>query len=86
MASGLPVIVSSEGASREHVKDYTSGFIATTKEDYIKKLSLILSDENLKNSMSVEARKYALSLDMRKTYLEYLYSIMGSERLACEVA
>jgi len=86
MASGLPVIVSSKGASREHVKDYANGFIATTKEDYVRKLSLILSDENLRNSMSVEARKYALSLDMRKTYLEYLYSIMGSERLACEVA
>jgi len=76
MASGLPVIVSSEGASPEHVKSYVNGFIATTKEDYIEKLSLILSDENLRNSMSSEARRYALSLDMRKAYLDFLYSIM----------
>jgi len=82
MASGLPVIVSSEGASPEHVKNYVNGFIATSKEDYVEKLSLILSNETLRNSMAQEARKYALSLDMRKTYLDFLHSIMGLERLS----
>jgi len=82
MASGLPVIVSSEGASPEHVKTYVNGFIAATKDDYVEKLSLILSNETLRNSMALEARRYALSLDMRKTYLDFLHSIMGLERLS----
>ncbi len=85
MASGLPVIVSSKGASHEHVEDGINGLIATKKEDYVEKLSLLLSNENLYKSMSQEALYKAKSLDLRKTYIDYMLAIAGLGRLVHEV-
>ncbi|QID34011.1 glycosyltransferase [Pampinifervens florentissimum] len=84
MASGLPVVVSSKGASHEHVQEGVNGFIATKPEDFIEKLSLLLSSENLRRSMSQEALYYARSLDMRKTYIDYMLAIAGLGRLVHE--
>ena len=84
MASGLPVIVSSKGASHEHVEDGLNGFIATTKEDFVKKVELLLSHPELRNRMSEEALIKAQSLDLRQTYLDYLYAIAHMGRLVHE--
>ncbi len=84
MASGLPVIVSSKGAAHEHVQEGINGFIATKPEDFAEKLSLLLSNENLRRSMAQEALHYARGLDMRKTYIDYMLAIAGLGRLVYE--
>lgn len=85
LASGLPVIVSSKGASYEHVEEGVNGFIATRREEYIDKLSILLSNENLRRSMSQEALYKARQLDMRKSYIDYMLAIAGLGRLVHEV-
>ncbi|MFN4012745.1 MAG: glycosyltransferase [Aquificaceae bacterium] len=85
MASGLPVIVSSRGAAHEHVQEGVNGFIATRDEEYVEKLSLLLSREDLRRSMSQEALYKARSLDMRKSYIDYMMAIAGLGRTVCEV-
>ncbi|WP_340694412.1 glycosyltransferase [Hydrogenobacter thermophilus] len=84
MACAIPVVVSSKGASHEHVDDGLNGFIATSKEDYVKKVELLLSDEGLYRMVSAEALRKAKSLDMKKTYLDYMYAIAGLGRLVYE--
>ncbi len=76
MASGLPVIVSSKGASHEHVEDGLNGFIANSKEEFAYKLAYILENETLRDTMAKEAVSYANSLEIKSTYLEYLSRIM----------
>ncbi|MDW8033171.1 MAG: glycosyltransferase [Aquificaceae bacterium] len=84
MASGLPVLVSSRGASHEHVEEGVNGFIATKPEEFVEKLSLLLSKENLHRTMSQEALYRARSLDMKKSYMDYMLSIAGLGRLVHE--
>ncbi len=86
MASGLPVIVSSEGAANEHIEDGIQGLIATSKEDYVDKLFMLLKNECLYKSMSKEALNKAKSLDMRETYLDYMLAIAGLGRPMYEVS
>lgn len=85
MASGLPVIVSSQGAAHEHVDEGINGFIATSEEEYVEKLSLLLTREDLRKSMSQEALYKAKSLDMRKSYLNYMLAIAETGELLHEV-
>lgn len=85
MASGLPVIVSSKGAAHEHVDEGINGFIATRQEEFVEKLSLLLSREDLRKAMSQEALYKAKSLDMRKSYIDYMLAIAGLGRLVYEV-
>ncbi len=77
MASGLPVIVSSKGASHEHVQEGINGFIANTPEDFADKLNRLLSNPYLREFMSREALSYARSLDLKDSYLSYIESIMS---------
>ncbi|RMH00817.1 MAG: glycosyltransferase family 1 protein, partial [Aquificota bacterium] len=84
MASGLPVVVSSKGAANEHVEDGLNGFIATRKEDFVNRLSLLLEDEPLRNRMATEALYKAKSLELRKTYTEYMLNIAGIKEVVYE--
>ncbi|MCS6875826.1 MAG: glycosyltransferase [Aquificaceae bacterium] len=84
MASGLPVVVSSRGASHEHVEEGVNGFIATKPEDFVEKLSILLENESLRKNMAQEAYYRAKSLDMRKSYIDYMLSIAGLGRLVHE--
>ncbi len=84
MACGLPAVVSSKGASHEHVEDGLNGLIATKKEEFADRVGMLLYDEGLRNKMSAEALEKAKSLDMRKTYLDYMQAIAGMGRLAYE--
>ncbi len=84
MASGLPVIVSSKGASHEHVQEGVNGLIATRPEEYVEALSLLLSNESLRRSMAQEALYSARRLDLRKSYIDYMLAIAGLGRLVYE--
>ncbi len=85
MASGLPVVVSSKGAANEHVEDGLNGFIATEKTDFIDRLCLLLEDESLRDKMAAEALYRAKSLELRKTYMEYMLNIAGKREVLYEV-
>ncbi|MEN3034126.1 MAG: glycosyltransferase [Aquificaceae bacterium] len=84
MASGLPPIVSSKGASHEHIEQGVNGFVAHSLEEYVSKLELLLSKEDLREVMSKEALYFAQSMDLRRTYIDYLYTIAGVGRLVYE--
>lgn len=79
MASGLPVIVSSQGAAKEHILEGVCGYVANSFEDYKKALSLLLRDKALKEEMGAKARLKAMELDLIKTYQDYINSITGKE-------
>lgn len=79
-ASSLPVVVSSKGAAYEHVQDGLNGFIATSKEEFVQKVRLLLSDHQLHRRMSYEASERARYFSIKKTYLDYMYAIAGLGR------
>ncbi|SNZ14431.1 glycosyltransferase [Hydrogenobacter hydrogenophilus] len=84
MASGLPVVVSSKGASHQHVEEGLNGFIANSKEEFVEKVRMLLFNRDLRNRMSYEAIEKARELDLRKTYLDYMCTIAGFGRFAYE--
>ncbi|MFZ8786867.1 glycosyltransferase family 4 protein, partial [Thermocrinis sp.] len=77
MASGLPVVVSSKGASHEHVEEGVNGFIAHSYEDFVEKLGRLLESPRLREFMSAEALRYAQSMDLTETYLDYINKLLG---------
>jgi len=56
MSMGIPAVASSVGFNKEIVKDGVNGFLATTKEEWVKKLSLLIENEELRKKMGKEAR------------------------------
>lgn len=84
LSSGLPVVVSSAGASREHITNGVEGFICGDRTEFVESLKRLLTNEYLRRSMSDAARKRAESLDFRKTHLEYLRKILRVSEELCE--
>lgn len=77
LASGLPVIVSSKGATKEHFEHGKEGFVANNFEEFNKYLSLLLQNRELRLQMSHLARLRAERLDLHRTYRNYIDSIMN---------
>jgi glycosyltransferase involved in cell wall biosynthesis len=77
MASGLPLVVSGKGASHEHVEEGVNGFIAHSYEDFAEKLGRLLESPRLREFMSAEALRYAQSMDLTETYLDYINKLLG---------
>jgi len=48
MAAGVPVVCSAIGANCDIVKDGENGFLAVTKDDWIRDLSLLIENEDLR--------------------------------------
>lgn len=59
LAMGKLIVSTSVGAEGIDVKDGEEIFLADTKEDFIKKISLLLTDDALAVSMQNKARKFA---------------------------
>lgn len=57
MASGVAAVVSPVGINNEIVRDGENGFLTGSEEEWIEKLSLLISDENLRNRFAKEGRK-----------------------------
>lgn len=61
-ASGLPVIVSSDGGPRENMEHGRTGYVCPEAvEDWTEKAMAVLCDEPLRRGMRERARDYALS-------------------------
>lgn len=56
MASGIPTVCSPVGANAEIVQDGVNGFWATTKEEWVDKLSRLIEDKDLRLKMGARAR------------------------------
>ena len=57
MAVGVPTVASPIGVNAEIIQDGTNGFLATTEQEWVEKLSRLLSDEPLRTTFAVEGRK-----------------------------
>jgi glycosyltransferase involved in cell wall biosynthesis len=59
MATGIPVVCSPVGVNNSIVQNGVNGFFASGTNDWEEKLSLLIEDKNLYNSMAVNSRNIA---------------------------
>ena len=71
MASGLPVVVTPETGARVQVRNGVTGFLA---EDFTESVLELMRNEDLRQRMGAEARRFACSRDWA-TVFEDLYRI-----------
>jgi glycosyltransferase involved in cell wall biosynthesis len=57
MACGVPVIAAAVGVNRTIVQDGTNGFLASTEDEWVDKLSRLLSDADLRRRFAVAGRR-----------------------------
>ena len=57
MSLGIPAAVSPVGVNTEIVSDGINGFICTTQDEWLTKLEQLLNNEQLRQQMSIAARK-----------------------------
>jgi len=80
MASGCVPIISKSGGNPEFLKDGESGFLidvnSTEKENFIKKINLLITDANLLEKISKNARVEAEKHSWDKTAQEYQNALL----------
>ncbi len=57
LAVGVPVVCSPVGINKEIVEDGVHGLWASTPEEWIKKIEILINDHNLRKRMGIEGRK-----------------------------
>jgi glycosyltransferase involved in cell wall biosynthesis len=57
MAVGVPTVVSPVGVNSEIVEDGKNGFIARSEQEWVEKLSLLISDEEVRKRFAKEGRR-----------------------------
>jgi glycosyltransferase involved in cell wall biosynthesis len=67
MSCGVPVVASAVGVNREIIQDGVNGFLATTPDEWIQKLSRLLADPSLRRTFGLAGRRtieerYALQI------------------------
>lgn len=75
LASGLPLIATETGGTRELISEGTNGFIVKMKDpdDISEKLEKLILDKNLENSMGIESRKMAENMSWENIAKEYIH-------------
>ena len=73
LASGLPLIATDTGGTKELLEDRENGFIIKMKDsgDLALKLETLIKDENLRKKMGEESRKKAENMSWEKVAGEY---------------
>lgn len=77
MACGIPVVASSVGVNSEIVDDGVNGFLVKTRDEWVEKLSLLIDDYKLRETMGQKGRQkvlgeYSLSLTAPLLYEQLL--------------
>jgi len=57
MALGIPSVVSPVGVNKKIIKDGENGFLASSQDECINKISLLIADRKLYNAISKNARR-----------------------------
>ena len=57
MACGVPVVAAAVGVNREIIVDGVNGFLASTRSEWVEKLTRLLSDATLRARMSAAGRR-----------------------------
>ena len=82
MAMGIPVVASPVGEQKYVIRHGINGFLAKSEDEWVKYLSILIEDDNLRNRMGEEGRKIAekeLSMEVNgKKLYEIIKSIVES--------
>jgi glycosyltransferase involved in cell wall biosynthesis len=81
MALAIPTIMSPVGVNTEIIQDGENGFLATTAQDWIEKLSRLIEDEALRRQIGDSGRetveeKYSVNA-LRQTYLNLFNEVIN---------
>jgi glycosyltransferase involved in cell wall biosynthesis len=57
MACGVPVVAAAVGVNREIIADGMNGFLASTREEWVEKLTRLITDADLRARMAIAGRK-----------------------------
>ena len=57
MSVGVTPVASKVGGNKEIIQDGVNGFLASNKEDWVKKLSILIKDAGLRKDMGLNGRK-----------------------------
>lgn len=72
MASGIAVVVSPVGINKEIVQDGINGFWASDEKEWVKKLSILIEDKDLRKRFGLNSRKTVdESYNINKTFDEF---------------
>ena len=77
MASGIPSVSSPVGVNKEIIQDGVNGMLATEDAEWIEKITMLIKDANLRNSIAKSARKTVFenySLDANSKELITLFN------------
>jgi glycosyltransferase involved in cell wall biosynthesis len=81
MALEIPALMSPVGVNTEIIKDGINGFLATEEQEWLEKISRLVDDEKLRDSMGKAARKTIVehySEDSEKeNYFNYFNELIG---------
>jgi glycosyltransferase involved in cell wall biosynthesis len=80
MAAGIPTIMSPVGVNKEIIQDGGNGFLASTTEEWVEKLSRLIESVELRQKFSVNGRKtveekYSVHTNKEK-YLEAMRRVL----------
>ncbi len=81
MALGLPTIMSPVGVNSEIIQDGQDGFLASTEQEWVQKLSRLIEDADLRQRMGAAARKTVVDRYSRNAwkerYVNYYNELIG---------
>lgn len=78
MSVGVPIVANNVGEVSAFVEDGVSGFFVKNPDnpqDYAEKISLLLTDDDLRKKMGINSRKIALKKHSRKVFLDNYIAI-----------
>ncbi len=79
MSVGVPTVASNVGGNREIIQDGVNGFLASSEEEWIEKLSLLIEKPELRQRLGIAGRKiveekYSLKVNAPK-FIEVLNKV-----------
>lgn len=76
MAVGIPCVASAVGINKEIITEGITGFLVTTPEDWLEKLSILIEDPKLRTRIGAEGRKKVQALYSYQSNITKLISVL----------